>query len=109
MVILYLFHSHSFASLTFRFLKSIKSEVAISKCKTSDNTVSNFFLAQDELVMLFFFYLSFPFGNQYSSLHYCVFTEKSLTNTELCLFLPVFVTPEEFLDIYCVTHFNKNT
>jgi len=89
-------------------LKSIKSEVATSKCKTSDSILSNFFLAQDELVMLSF-YLSFPFDNQYSSLHYCVFNEKSLTNTVLCLFLPVCVTPEEFLDIYYVTHLNKNT
>lgn len=55
------------------------------------------------------FYLRFPFANQYSYLHYCVFTEKSLTNTVLCLFLPVCVTPKEFLGIYYVTHLNKNT
>lgn len=38
-----------------------------------------------------------------------MFTEKGLTNTVLCLFLPVFATPEDSLDIYYVTHPNKNT
>ena len=53
LAILYLLHFHSSVSLTFHFLKYIKFEVVISKCKTSHNILRVFFLAQDELVVLF--------------------------------------------------------
>lgn len=61
LAILYLLHFHSSVSFTFRFLKYIKSEVVISKWKTSHNILGFFFPCSRWTSCAF---NSFPFGNQ---------------------------------------------